>query len=325
MPDYYDSSSVIPAIAQAMSSKDQRNALIEYFKRQGMGRQQLIPQNIGVILGFSERIPRFNETMETTANSTARGSEAYNRHGVYDEVANFISVSSSDLVLDTACGTSHLFAVIKAKNALGIDVNPYVLDMAEIVLKDANIAVVNHRNPTLEFDARRGLYPTGRHLQQELDTDSVNLYCDNAMQLEVSREALSRLGDKATVLVSILPDVLGAHYNLEHIARDTNARYKTDPLYVTTGLIRNSQKVLDPNGRLVLGIRITEDYAETAIKTLEQSVGRIVSITEQKTLDLPSEAQGGYKSGLLNAGPSGQLYVPSHQQYKLLMLEAKLK
>ncbi|MCH8004531.1 MAG: hypothetical protein IH934_07940 [Nanoarchaeota archaeon] len=126
----------------------------------------------------------------------------------------------------------------------------------------------------------------------------------------------------ATVLVSILPDELGAHYNLEHIAQNTNARFKTDPFYVATGLVRNSQKVLDPNGRLVLGIRITEDYAETAVKALEQRVGRIVSITEQRTLDLPTEDQGGYRSGILNAG-SGPFSTPSYQPVKLLMLEAK--
>ena len=313
---------VYPAINKALKNRDQQKALFELLG--DIRRQQLTPQTIDDYFGFSERIPLFNEEMDKNAVEAVGISSVYEKEGIYKRIADFANVGEGELVMDIACGTAHLFAVMGIKKGIGIDVSPYVLDCAETVLRARGLPAIHHRNPHLSFDARRGLYPTGRDLRRKLDSDTLNLYCDNAMQLEVSRKALSRMGIKATVLVAVLADELGAHYHLEHIAQRGKPEYIWNPIYVATAVVQNAHKVLEHEGKLILGYKVKEGYTKEIVEKFD-GVFKSISVQNHISIRLPTAAEGGHKSGSVSAmelkiKPSG-----SEKRFELLLIEAKQK
>ena len=326
--EYRYQRSVKPAIAVALGNETQLSELKAVYNEAG---QKIPPgaiisaSGIDRMFGCSDRVHGFCENMKKSANSGERAANSYQQAGVYAELATFIHAAPGDLVFDAGCGRADLLTALKTSNGIGIDVNPYLLDKAEKLLRSHGLNVVNHGNPQFAFASRLGLYPTGSFLQRDLDKSGIHLYCDNILDFEVSKQALEKFGNKATILVTILPDVVGAHYNMEFIAQITETQpYKKDPLYVISHCIKNARKVLDPLGKIVLGVRMGELRQNSVISMIEERYRGTIKISGQKIIALPSEAEGGSASGQVNGISEGIVRLSNLKKTNLLTLEARL-
>ncbi len=248
--------------------------------------------------------------------------------GVYLQIADFARFHPDELVVELGVGCGNLFATLGRPKLLGIDINPYALELAHSRLAGIGLMPTIYPDSEVLVNPFFGLSLTPVPIRDKLNLDGVNLVCDNILTFANTVEILKSNGVKADCIVFILFGGRSLHTTIELVERNPS----TD-LHETERILRDGSKICRKGGRIIFGIRqISLDPKELSLTSVQpfnsdalfRKYRSQVTLHRQTSIDLIREDS---RSGIAISVPSlnPQVLPESAHAYKLLLIEAIVK
>lgn len=283
-------------------------------------------------------IEQLDKRMRSAAEVDRDRSRLYSEFGLYTKIGEFINPSSGDFVVDLGSGSCYFMRDLGLSHGLNVDINGYALQLGEMLLRKSGRKVVAYTQTYLEFDSEQGGFLLRPHpIAESLDSRIINLAVDNSTDLSHTKDVLQKLGKKATIVTYLFIPGLYPHRNFQFIYDFDKEEWgmpRQDEEELTTyyddALINNVHKILNPNERLYMGIRVPKPLPGLRIKTVDEQVqeryGDKIEIVRMITLDMPFEKEGvSIKATRGLARPYQKVIVDTGLGYEAMILEIKLK
>ena len=292
---------------------------------------------------FRDELSGLYRAMSDSALVWGEVAKKHRERGVYKKIAEFGDLyRDNGLLVDVACGCGYLLAELRKQHMLGLDINPFCLELAAHSLAEVGIPTNLHLGTHIEFKEGRGFVLVPDVLDRDIDISGVNLITDDMEGLDNASRIMDRIGRKADTVTFSLQGGRNALAMLEFIGElrpSGETQKRTSVQYYFNKLLGDLDKILRVGGKLVLAIRLGV-LKEEAIKRLGnvglsleefrtrfENENRNLKIMDFHSIALaPEETTGLYVSPFA-IGPNG-LAVPANPNdftTELVLINATLK
>lgn len=204
------------------------------------------------------------ESMREYAQNWSVVAAKHEASGLYRKIANFALASSQSrgVYVDIGCGAGNLLCAMPQQSKLiGIDINPYLLQIAEQNLRKAGRKVERHSKVRMGFLPYAGLVVRPEPILQELDLEKVQLISDDNRDFGNTIRTLYNKGIRADAAFFTLA---GGHSvqrsgeiisMLKYQATGKDEGEVKSMEDILNPILNNIPFIVRPNGRIYIAMR----------------------------------------------------------------------
>ena len=151
----------------------------------------------GFNFSIDSTVAEIDQHTREYALNWAAVAEKHASAGLYRKISDFAGAMDG-LYLDLGCGAGQLLCALpQGLKLIGIDINPYSLQIAEENLRNSGKKVERHSGTRIGFLPSNGLVVRAEALMQDLDLGKVQLISDDLRDVGNTMRALYNRGIKA--------------------------------------------------------------------------------------------------------------------------------
>lgn len=250
----------------------------------------------------AERASHVEELLRVYAEQWSKSATNHRQDGFYQRLARAINPPKG-LIIDLGSGTGDFLLALNRTDTLGIEINPYLLDVAEALYQSQRVPCTRVQNVSMRYSAG------GLHLSPgrvDLPVQGSLFLGDDITSLNVTKSLLDRAEVRATAVTYVLP---GGHAlrNYFPLAETGNEPFHGAP--ILEDIIRNLGRVCEPGAMFYLADRRFPELEERGLIAHEEVLTKhadkltiigtksVAIIDERKTglidLDLEIEHEDG--------------------------------
>jgi len=291
-------------------------------------------------------LPHQDESMRSYAESWFAVSQGHAEAGLYRRAVEFFNPQPG-LLVDIGCGAGFFLKELPFRSVLGVDINHYCLQLAEVVLGQDRRPVRRYSKSYISFDPDKGFVLKPLPVMDELDFNQTNLLLDDGQNLQNTIRVLYSQGRKADAVAFTLHGGYSNKSALNFIdamrfgdaEKFMRQRYLDVADYVDS-IVRNIGKVCRSGGSLFLGLRASVFHGENGAlivdpdniaQDLAERFKDQIEVERVTAIELEDENHSGIVTTPKRVLEDGSFEdVPpelkdSFRRYHLYLIDAKVK